>query len=126
MIVLISPAKTLDFETKSKVKKFTIPDHLDRSEILIKKLRTFSSKKISKLMNLSENLASLNVQRYKDWNTDFDQNNSKQAILAFKGDVYIGMQAESFTPKDLNFAQEHLLILSGLHGYLRPMDLLKP
>ena len=126
MIAVISPAKTLDFETKSISKKHSIPAHLDKSELLIEKLAKMSAKKISTLMDLSEKLAELNVERYQHWHKEFDITNAKQAILAFKGDVYLGLEAETFKEKDFAFAQEHLLILSGLHGYLKPLDIIQP
>ncbi len=126
MIVVISPAKTLDFESKPITKSFTLPDHLEKSMLIIKKLQTFSQKKVSELMNISESLSKLNVQRYKDWNGDFSTKTARQSILAFKGDVYIGLEAETFKEKDFLFAQKHLLILSGLHGYLHPLDLMMP
>ena len=126
MIVIISPAKTLDFDSKPITKTYTIPEHLDTSEIIIKKLRTFSPKKLGLLMDISDQLSQLNAERYQHWDASFDTENAKQSILAFKGDVYLGLRAETFKEKDFAFAQKHLLILSGLHGYLRPLDLLKP
>jgi len=126
MIAVISPAKTLDFASSAITKKFTLPDELEKSEIIIKKLKSFSVKKLSDLMALSLPLSTLNVERYQEWSKDFSAENAKQAILAFKGDVYIGLAAETFTEKDLTFSQEHMLILSGLHGYLRPLDLIQP
>ena len=126
MIAVISPAKTLDFETKSIAKKYTIPTQLDKSEIIIDKLAKLSSKKVATLMDLSEKLATLNVERYHSWHKEFDIKNAKQSILAFKGDVYLGLEAETFKEKDFAFAQEHLLILSGLHGCLKPLDLIQP
>ncbi|MEI6311359.1 MAG: peroxide stress protein YaaA [Bacteroidota bacterium] len=126
MIAVLSPAKTLDFETAAIAKKHSIPDHLNLSEQLIEKLARFSSKKLVTLMDLSEKLADLNVERYQTWHKEFDLHNAKQAILAFKGDVYLGLDANTFKEKDFTFAQNHLLILSGLHGYLRPLDLIQP
>lgn len=126
MIAIISPAKTLDFTSPSPTKKFTLPDELEKSEKIIKKLKSLSVKKLSDLMDLSVSLSSLNAERYQEWSTDFSVENAKQAILAFKGDVYIGLAAETFTEKDFAFSQANLLILSGLHGYLRPLDLIQP
>ena len=126
MIAVISPAKTLDFASKSSTKKISLPDHLEKSEKIITKLKSFSVKKLSTLMDISQPLATLNVQRYQEWSKEFTVKNAKQAILAFKGDVYIGLDAETFTEKEFTFSQEHLLILSGLHGYLRPLDLIQP
>lgn len=126
MIAVLSPAKTLDYESKSSTKKYSIPIHLDKSKILIDYMAKMSPKKIASLMDLSENLAVLNAERYKNWTMEFDTSNAKQAILAFKGDVYLGLEAQTFSEKDLSFAQEHLCILSGLHGFLKPLDLMQP
>lgn len=126
MIAVLSPAKTLDFETAPIAKKHSIPDHLNLSEQIIDKLARLNAKKIGLLMDLSGKLADLNVKRYQTWHKEFDLTNAKQAILAFKGDVYLGLEANTFKEKDFAFAQNHLLILSGLHGYLRPLDLIQP
>jgi cytoplasmic iron level regulating protein YaaA (DUF328/UPF0246 family) len=126
MIAVLSPAKTLDFDTKYKHALHSQPEQAEKASALIKKLKTLSAKKVAALMDLSADLAHLNVERYKLWMPDATEDNSKPAILAFKGDVYVGMEADAFTQKDLAFAQEHLLILSGLYGYLRPMDLIQP
>ncbi|MDP6908161.1 MAG: peroxide stress protein YaaA [Flavobacteriales bacterium] len=126
MLTVISPAKRLDFETEVCTEKHTIPDHLDRSELLINKLKRTSKAEIQKLMGLSTNLAELNVDRYASWTSDFNTGITKQALLAFKGDVYRGMENDALSVEDLDFAQEHLRILSGLHGMLRPLDLIRP
>ena len=126
MISLISPAKKLDYQTDVCTEEFTIPEGLDRSAQLISKLQKTSKKGISELMSLSESLTELNRERYANWTEDFTEGETRQALLAFKGDVYQGMRNEELTPSDLEFAQEHLRILSGLHGLLRPLDLIKP
>ncbi|TAE01162.1 MAG: peroxide stress protein YaaA [Bacteroidetes bacterium] len=126
MISLISPAKTLDFDTKSRVTKFSIPDFLTDSEQLMDQLKKCSAAQICELMSISQNLGELNHQRFQSWNPEFDLKNAKQAIFAFKGEVYLGLQAENFENKDLNFAQKNLRILSGLYGLLKPLDLIKP
>lgn len=126
MITVISPAKKLDYETEVCTEEFTIPEGLDRSAQLINKLQKTSKKGISELMDLSENLAELNKERYDKWTADFSEGERRQAILAFKGDVYQGMKNDDLNPDDLQFAQNHLRILSGLHGILRPLDLIKP
>ena len=126
MLTVISPAKRLDFETKVCTEKHTIPDNLNRSELLINKLKHTSKTDIRKLMALSANLAELNVDRYASWTSDFSSGMTKQALLAFKGEVFRGMSIDTLTLSDLDFANEHLRILSGLHGMLRPLDLLKP
>jgi len=126
MLTIISPAKTLDYETPVKTKVFTQPDYLDSSEELIHRVRQLSSLDISELMKVSMKIADLNFDRYEAWNKTFNEENARQAILAFKGDVYTGLDVESFNSKDFNFAQKHLRILSGLYGLLRPLDLMQP
>lgn len=126
MLIVISPAKTLDYETAPKTKVFTTPDYLDRSAQLINRLRNFSSLDISDLMKVSAKIADLNFERYEKWNKKFTTKNAKQAILAFKGDVYTGLDATSFKADDFKFAQAHLRMLSGLYGLLRPLDLMQP
>jgi len=126
MLIVISPAKTLDYETTPKTKVFTTPDYLDHSQRLISRLRNFSSLDISDLMKVSAKIADLNFDRYESWKTPFTEKNAKQAILAFKGDVYSGLDAESFKADDFKFAQKHLRVLSGLYGLLRPLDLMQP
>ena len=126
MITVISPAKKLDYTSDVCTEEFTIPEGLNRSTQLINKLQKTSKKNISKLMSLSDNLTNLNVDRYASWSEDFSQGEVRQAVLAFKGDVYQGMKNGELKENDLKFAQNHLRILSGLHGLLRPLDLLKP
>ena len=126
MITVISPAKKLDYESSICTEEFTIPEGLDRSEKLINKLQRSSKKAISTMMDVSDNLTELNMQRYSEWTADLTQGETRQPLLAFKGDVYQGMKNEALTPDDLRFAQDHLRILSGLHGLLRPLDLMKP
>ncbi len=126
MLMVISPAKTLDFETAAKTKKSTVPDFLSQSEQLIDQLRVLSPSDISELMSISDKLGQLNFDRFLNWHTPFDSENAKQAVLAFKGDVYTGLDAESFSSKDFSFAQKHLRMLSGLYGLLRPLDLIQP
>ena len=126
MLIVISPAKTLDYETPPKTKVFTTPDYLGQSQQLINRLRNFSSLDISDLMKVSAKIADLNFDRYESWKKPFTVKNAKQAILAFKGDVYTGLDAESFKADDFKFAQNHLRVLSGLYGLLRPLDLMQP
>lgn len=126
MLMVISPAKTLDYETPPATQRHTQPQYLDHSQILIEQLRDLSPAQISELMSLSDKLAGLNAARFGSWTPDFTQENAKQAILAFKGDVYTGMQAETFTEADFDYAQKHLRMLSGLYGLLRPLDLMQP
>ena len=126
MLAVISPAKTLDFESSPKTNVSSVPDFLDQSELLIERLRTLSEQELSSLMSISPKLASLNRQRYHDWCVPFSSENAKQAILAFKGDVYTGFTLDQYTSKDFDYAQKHLRILSGLYGLLRPLDLIQP
>jgi uncharacterized protein len=126
MISILSPAKTLDFESKVPNIALTQPNNVEASVELISKLRKLSSKKLAKLMHLSTDLADLNVMRFHDWSIEFDENNSRPAILAFSGEVYRGMENKGFSTQDLQFAQNHVRLLSGLHGVLRPLDLIQP
>ena len=126
MLIVVSPAKSLDFETKAPTRKFTDPQYLAESTQLVDQLRKLSPEDFSELMNISSDLGELNHMRFANWHTPFDLKNSKQAIFAFKGDVYIGLEAGKFSIADLNFAQNHLRILSGLYGLLRPLDLMQP
>ncbi len=126
MIVVISPAKTLDFENPAVTETFSQPDFLAKSTKLIDQLRQLDPAKVSALMNISDKLGSLNFGRFQDWQTPFTQANAKQAVLAFKGDVYTGLDADTLSEADLQYAQQHLRILSGLYGLLRPLDLIQP
>lgn len=126
MLTVISPAKTLDFDTPSHTKKHTQPRFLAQSEKLIEQLKKLSSQEIASLMSISDKLAGLNMARFQQWQTPFTEDNAKQAILAFKGDVYTGLDAETLDEKGLDFAQQHLRVLSGLYGVLRPLDLMQP
>ena len=126
MLIVISPAKTLDYETAPVTKKFTEPDFLKDSAVLIKRLKKMSPPEVSELMGISDKLGDLNFGRYLNWKPPFTLDNAKQAALAFKGDVYTGLEAETFKAADFTFAQKHLRILSGLYGLLRPLDLMQP
>ena len=126
MLIVISPAKTLDYETPPTTSTFTQPDFLDKSAQLIAALRRMSRKKIAGLMDISKSLAELNHNRYLSWQPPFNSDNAKQAVLAFKGDVYLGLEAETLDQSDMQWAQDHLRILSGLYGLLRPLDLIQP
>ena len=126
MLILISPAKTLDFETPAVTRSATQPVLLGESEQLIKQAQQLTPHDISSLMNISEKLGNLNFERFMDWHTPFTKKNAKQAALAFKGDVYTGLEADSFSADEYKFAQQHLRILSGLYGVLRPLDLIQP
>lgn len=126
MLILISPAKTLDYQSPLATERYTQPALLEHSQQLIKTARTLSAPQIKKLMGISDKLADLNATRFHDWQPDFTPENARQALLAFKGDVYTGLQAETFSDADFDFAQQHLRMLSGLYGVLRPLDLMQP
>lgn len=126
MLTVLSPAKTLDFESKAKTKKYSEPDFLDEAEYLVKKLRKKSSRQLQNLMDISPDLADLNHERFQRWNRPFSLENAKQSIFAFTGDVYQGFEVDRLDSKDLDFAQNHIRILSGLYGILKPLDLMQP
>ena len=126
MLALISPAKTLDYESTRPTDTHTIPRLLDQSQQLIDLSRKLSASEIASLMKVSEKIAHLNVERFRDWNSDFNFSNARQAIFAFKGDVYTGLDAYHLSAEDLAFAQKHLRSLSGLYGLLRHLDLMMP
>ncbi|WP_151635002.1 peroxide stress protein YaaA [Noviherbaspirillum aerium] len=126
MLLVISPAKSLDYETPSTTKVHTLPDFLDHSAELIETLRPLSPAQLSSLMDISDALAVLNVTRYATWSPEFSPKNAKQAVLAFNGDVYEGLDAASLTEKQIAYLQSRLRILSGLYGVLRPLDLMQP
>ena len=126
MLLVISPAKTLDFENAPVTAKHSQPAFLDQSALLIEELRAMSPDRISNLMSISDKLGELNRQRFMNWAPPFTPANAKQAMLAFRGDVYTGLDADSFSAADFEFAQKHLRILSGLYGLLKPLDLIQP
>ncbi|MGI8793511.1 MAG: peroxide stress protein YaaA [Acidimicrobiales bacterium] len=126
MLIVISPAKTLDFESGPLTKKHTLPRLIDDSSVLIEELVQRSPADIAGLMSLSPELAKLNVERYAEWDAEARPGEARQALLAFKGDVYIGMDIERFGERDYTEAQKSLRILSGLYGVLRPLDLIYP
>ena len=126
MLTIISPAKKLDYSQLSEGRAHTQPLLLEHSEQLLKDLRLLSPKDICSLMGLSDKLGALNYERFQEWQTPFSTDNAKQAILAFKGDVYQGLDADNMNADELNWAQDNLRILSGLYGLLRPLDLMQP
>ena len=125
MITVISPAKTLDFESPGGTRKATQPEFIQRSAELVRDAQALSPDDIRALMGVSDNIAQLNHRRFMNWSAPFSLDNAKQAIFAFKGDVYTGLKGETLTAKQLNYAQKHLRILSGLYGLLRPLDLMQ-
>ena len=126
MIIVLSPAKSLDFDAKIAEREFTIPSLLDHAERLMGKLKKLSARQIKKLMQLSDPLATLNCNRYSNWTKDHTYPQAKPALFVFRGDVYRGLNAENFTTEDVQQAQHQLRILSGLYGLLRPLDLIHP
>ncbi|BBM01365.1 peroxide stress protein YaaA [Microbulbifer sp. GL-2] len=126
MLIVISPAKTLDYESEIPELETTQPDFLKESAALIKELRELSPQQISSRMIVSDKLGILNYDRFQAWKRPFTVRNSRPALLAFKGDVYTGLDAQSMAKRDFNYAQKHLRMLSGLYGLLRPMDLMQP
>jgi cytoplasmic iron level regulating protein YaaA (DUF328/UPF0246 family) len=126
MLLVLSPAKTLNFESRAKTKLFNQPVFLDESEELVEQLKVLETSDISSLMSVSEKLATLNSNRFLEWQRPFTLENSKQALLAFNGDVYEGLAAETLSEADLSWADQHLRILSGLYGLLKPLDLMQP
>ncbi|MBA1229584.1 peroxide stress protein YaaA [Pseudomonas viridiflava] len=126
MLMVISPAKTLDYETPPATERYTQPQYLDHSQELISQLRELTPAQIAELMHLSDKLAGLNAARFGSWTPAFTPENAKQALFAFKGDVYTGLQADTLTEDQLSYAQDHLRMLSGLYGLLRPLDLMQP
>ncbi len=126
MLVVISPAKTLDYETPPATRKNTQPEFLERASVLVDDARKMSPEDIQKLMGISDKLAQLNHERFMNWGTPFSPDNARQSVLAFKGDVYTGLDAGTMKAADFDFAQRRLRILSGLYGLLRPLDLMQP
>ncbi len=126
MLLLLSPAKSFDFDSPAQTQSFSEPVFNEESTRLIKKMSTFTAKKLATLMGISSELAALNVERYQYWSSTPSLNNAKQAILAFNGEAYRGLNTEEMNEADLEFAQNHLRILSGLYGVLRPLDLIQP
>jgi hypothetical protein len=126
MLITLSPSKGQDFDTPGPSKTFTRPQSLTDSELLIERLRELNSDDIRELMSVSDNIARLNVDRFHAFRQPFTLKNAKQAIFAFKGDVYSGIDIDRYTEEDLDYAQGHLRILSGLYGCLRPLDLIQP
>lgn len=126
MLFLLSPAKKLDYDSPLAVSLHTDPLFVDEAKGLIEILKAKSASDVAELMSLSPALAELNVERYQNWSPRFTLSNARPAVLAFNGDVYEGLQASDLAEKELQWAQEHVAILSGLYGVLRPLDLMQP
>ena len=125
MLVVVSPAKNLDFESEIPVSQFTLPAMLEDTERLMEVCRTLSPADLSSLMKISDKLATLNANRFAEFSTPFTPDNARQAMYAFNGDVYTGLDAYSLDSETVEYAQQHLRILSGLYGLLRPLDLMQ-
>ena len=126
MLILISPAKNLNLEDTGAVPMTTQPPLLDEAELVAKRMRRFSKRGLSDLMGIGDKLAALNVERFKSWARPFTADNSKAALLLFDGDVYRAMDVGTLSSADLTWTQDHLRIISGLYGLLRPLDLIQP
>ncbi|ATO34796.1 hypothetical protein DZA65_03785 [Dickeya dianthicola] len=126
MLITLSPAKTLDYTSPLPTQRYTQPALLAYSQQLIRHCKQLTPANIASLMGISDKLADLNAARFQEWHPEFSLDNARQALLAFKGDVYTGLAAEDFSEADFDFAQQHLRILSGLYGVLRPLDLMQP
>ncbi|MCY3851393.1 MAG: peroxide stress protein YaaA [Acidimicrobiaceae bacterium] len=126
MLIVVSPAKSLDYESKLATRKRSEPRLLDRSRELVEVMAQKSPQQLSTLMSISPALGELNHERFQDWETPFTPENSRPAVLAFNGDVYLGMEPQTFSERDFTHAQKTLRILSGLYGVLRPLDLMQP
>ena len=125
MLVVISPAKKLDYSSSIEAPLLSQPALLDHAEELSIGLKALAPQDVSSLMHLSDKLGALNYERFQEWQTPFNADNARAAVLAFKGDVYQGLDADSMSAEDLHWAQDHLRILSGLYGVLRPLDLMQ-
>ena len=126
MIIVLSPAKSLDYKTDFNCKNYTVPKFESEIQFLVKNMSKLSADELEKLMKISPKLSELNQQRYSDFADKFDLDNSRQALLAFDGDVYSQIDKSNYSEEDFDFAQNHLRILSGLYGLLRPLDLIQP
>ncbi|WP_070962470.1 peroxide stress protein YaaA [Vibrio sonorensis] len=126
MLIVVSPAKTLDYESPLATHTYTQPELVEHSKVLIRECRKLTPADIASLMKVSDKIASLNVARFEEWSEVFTTDNARQAILAFKGDVYTGLDAQTLSEQDFEYAQQHLRMLSGLYGLLKPLDLMQP
>ncbi len=126
MLILLSPAKSLDFESKINCKNHSLPFFTKEIEKLVAQLKKAKISDLEKTFDISKKLAELNFNRFQNFSKKFDFSNSRPALIAFDGDVYAGIDKRNFSEKDFTFAQEHLRILSGLYGILRPLDLIQP
>lgn len=125
MLLIISPAKRLNMSAIPDKPEFTLPEYVGKAEKLVSSLKKLKPADLAHLMDINPQLAQLNYDRYQLWNANFSSANSRQAVLAFDGDVYDGMKARDWTEQEVGYAQSHLRILSGLYGFLRPLDLIQ-
>ena len=125
MLTVLSPAKSLNLDPQKQTTKYSAPEFLEEAETLVNKLKRMSRKALGELMSISDDLSELNHGRFNEWSRPFTTKNAKQAVLTFNGDVYQGLNASQFKARDLAYAQDHLRILSGLYGVLRPLDLME-
>lgn len=126
MLIVVSPAKTLDYESPLTTDRYTQPELIEHTVELIEVCRGLTPADLSSLMKVSDKIAGLNVARFQQWSKTFTPDNARQAILAFKGDVYTGLEADTFSEEDFSYAQNYLRMLSGLYGLLKPLDLMQP
>ena len=126
MFFVLSPAKNLNEKDPSPVSSFTLPDLLPEAEILMQELRQLAPQQIAELMHVSDKIALLNAERNAAWHTPFTPENAKQAVFMFNGDVYEGIAADTLKPEQIDYLQQHVRLLSGLYGVLRPLDLMQP
>jgi len=126
MITVLSPAKRLNFSDPVLSETYSIPEFIEESETIMSKLKKLSVSGIKKLMNINDVLAETNFERFQNWKSEFDLQVARQAIATFRGDVYLGINIKSYTEEDLATAQKYIRILSGLHGILKPLDLIRP
>ncbi|MBN2639465.1 MAG: peroxide stress protein YaaA [Bacteroidales bacterium] len=126
MLLIISPAKTMDQSLPAKIHQFTRPVLIKKAEFLVKQMKRLSVKQLAELLKINPNLAQVNYERYQQWHLPFDLNNARPSIYTFKGEVFHGLEAERFSTEDILYAQDHLRIMSGLYGVLKPLDLIQP
>lgn len=126
MIIVLSPAKRLNFSDPVLTAHYSVPDYVEESTAIMNRLKKLNASGIKKLMNVNDTLAELNYERFQNWAPEFDLNVARQAITSFRGDVFLGLDVKSFSEDDFNTAQRSVRILSGLHGILKPLDLIRP
>ncbi|HIF9502323.1 TPA: peroxide stress protein YaaA [Photobacterium damselae] len=126
MLIVVSPAKTLDYDSPLVTEQYTLPELTEHSQQLIEVCRELTPMDIARLMKVSDKIAGLNAARFAEWVPTFTPENARPAMFAFKGDVYTGLAAETMTDEQIAYAQQHFRMLSGLYGLLRPLDLMQP